>query len=204
MFVSFPFRKSLKAVLGFTLAELLISLAILGVIATFTIPKVLSAQQNSQYKAQAKEVAAMVSVAYQNYSYSNSVTSSFRFGDLTQYMNYLSNDVSGTIDDKYTQASLSCSLSAPGGCLVLHNGGKLRFTNDPLAGTNSTNAIEFYFDPNGSYSGSTNGPDKSVQMFIYVGGRVTSRGNTLPGTIAAGNTYATPDTSFEPPWFNWN
>lgn len=40
---------------GFTLAELLIALTILGVIATFTIPKILTAQQASTYNAIAKE-----------------------------------------------------------------------------------------------------------------------------------------------------
>ena len=47
-----------KRASGFTLAELLISLAILGVIATFTIPKVLYSQQDSQKKAVFKEVIA--------------------------------------------------------------------------------------------------------------------------------------------------
>lgn len=53
----------LKLNRGFTLAELLIALAILGVIAAFSIPKVLSAQQNQTYNAIAKEAAA----TYQNY-----------------------------------------------------------------------------------------------------------------------------------------
>ena len=51
---------------GFTLAELLISLAILGVIATFTIPKILTAQQNGRDAAVFKEtVATLNAVLYQ-------------------------------------------------------------------------------------------------------------------------------------------
>ena len=53
--------------LAFTLAELLIALAILGVIATFTIPKILDSGSNSQWNAIGKEAAAMVSGAYQSY-----------------------------------------------------------------------------------------------------------------------------------------
>jgi prepilin-type N-terminal cleavage/methylation domain-containing protein len=46
---------------GFTLAELLIALAILGVIATFTIPKLLQSQQNQQKQAVLKETISIVS-----------------------------------------------------------------------------------------------------------------------------------------------
>ena len=45
---------------GFTLAELLIALLILGVVATFTIPKVLQSQANSQKKAVFRETLAVV------------------------------------------------------------------------------------------------------------------------------------------------
>ena len=48
---------------GFTLAELLIALGILGVIATFTIPKVLQTNQNAQWQATGKEAIAMISGA---------------------------------------------------------------------------------------------------------------------------------------------
>lgn len=51
---------------GFTLAELLICLAILGVIAIFTIPKVLTSVQNNQKATIFKEIIATFSQAAYN------------------------------------------------------------------------------------------------------------------------------------------
>jgi prepilin-type N-terminal cleavage/methylation domain-containing protein len=48
---------------GFTIAELLIALLILGEIATFTIPKIISSQQNAQKMAVFKETLAAISTA---------------------------------------------------------------------------------------------------------------------------------------------
>jgi prepilin-type N-terminal cleavage/methylation domain-containing protein len=86
----FAFDPSLGcSVKGFTLAELLIAVAILGEIATFTIPKIVSAQQNGAYKAASKEAAATISQAYALYRLENTVSSSTRFGDMTSYINYV-------------------------------------------------------------------------------------------------------------------
>lgn len=48
---------------GFTLAELLIALLILGEIATFTIPKILSSSQNGRKKVVLKETISVLSEA---------------------------------------------------------------------------------------------------------------------------------------------
>lgn len=45
-----------RAFSGFTLADLVIALAILGLIATFTIPKIMVVQQAQQKKAIFKEI----------------------------------------------------------------------------------------------------------------------------------------------------
>ncbi len=187
---------------GFTLAELLISLAILGVIATFTIPKILYAQQSSQYNAEAKEVAAMISAAYDAYKQQgNTPTTNTSAGDLTPYMNYVAVDSSSTIDLFYNASTRACT----GGyaCVKLHNGGMLLWASAGFMGTASTNAIYFYFDPDGRVTdGTTNGPGKSVCLWLYYTGRITSYVNLSAGTVYGGGTVG-PDPTYDPPWFQW-
>lgn len=65
---------------GFTLAELLIALAILGVIATFTIPKVLQSSRT----AQAQDALAMGAQLNQKYLFENGGCYS---GDITCSIN---------------------------------------------------------------------------------------------------------------------
>jgi prepilin-type N-terminal cleavage/methylation domain-containing protein len=84
---------------GFTLAELLISLAILGVIATFTIPKLLQVQQQSSYMGIAKEAMATISGDYGAYISKNKLSTTVGTPDLTPYMNYLIVDTVSLIDD---------------------------------------------------------------------------------------------------------
>lgn len=188
---------------AFTLAELLISLAILGVIATFTIPKILISGRDGRYNAAAKEVASAVSAAYQRYRMENVVSSGTRFADLTPYLNYVRIDTSSLIDEKQTLTSLSCNGGVNSGCLVLHGGGVLFYPSSTFAGTASTNALQFYYDPQPGYSGTTDGPEKSVHFFLYYGGRLTTRGTSEPNTVAAGSTYASPNPAYDPPWFSW-
>ena len=54
----------LNAKKGFTLSELLVSLAVLGLIAAFAIPKVLSSVGNASFVANAKEAISTISSAF--------------------------------------------------------------------------------------------------------------------------------------------
>ena len=182
---------------GFTLAELLIALAILGVIATFTIPKVLIAQQNSKYISMAKEAAGMISGAYQAYQNANTGSSTLAPTDLTSYMNYVQRDTSTIIDDIPGVGTYTCDAGA-GVCLKLHNGAMLLARSwITFSGTSSTNAIYFSFDPDGISSNF-----QSVDFFIYYNGLLTSTGNLVPNTVSSDATRNAVSSS-DPTWFNW-
>lgn len=188
---------------GFTLAEVLIALLILGEIATFTIPKVLHAQQNTQNNAKAKEAISMVMGAFQQAQLSGEIDQNTKLSDLTPYMNYTRFDNSGTIsiDQIYTQGTHSCTGARP--CIWMHNGGAILFSDYAFGGTGATDATYFKFDPDGKVTdGTTNGPGKAVSIFVYYNGRMTDEGHLAVGTSDSNNAY-TANPSVVPPWFQW-
>jgi prepilin-type N-terminal cleavage/methylation domain-containing protein len=192
---------------GFTLAELLISLVILGEIATFTIPKVLNSQQNNQANAIAKEAAGTLSTALMQYKFQNTLSSATSCADLTPYLNYVKVDTSTIIDSENGGTSLDCATAGTA-CFRLHNGAMLweGTTNVDFGGTTTLNAIYFLVDPDGRYSGTTNGPGKSLKIYLYTGGRVATWGSINSSTVTHewGNYYVTnPDATRDPSWFSW-
>lgn len=199
-----PPRNPAKA-LGFTLAEVLIALAILGEIATFTIPKVINAQQNQSYNAKAKEAAGMVTAAFQIAQTEGTISSASTFSDLTGYMNYLAVDTTTIIDDAQNRGSYTCGSNNAANCLKLHNGAILRYgnlSNYSFGGTNATNAIWFLVDPDGTYSGTTNGAGKAVEFWIYYNGRISTIGTINPNTCCA-FFCRNPTPAEDPPWLSW-
>ncbi|HEY9685852.1 MAG TPA: type II secretion system protein [Coleofasciculaceae cyanobacterium] len=198
---------------GFTLAELLIALAILGVIATFTIPKVLQAQQDNRNKAIAKEAVATISGAYQAYQLKNQPSASTKLLDLTPYMNYTKIDSSSgyLFDDTPGGTSAACGAGGFSDgtmtCLFLHNGAMIESPDGiNFGGTGTTNAVYFYIDPDGKYGGSTSGPSKSIVMFLYFNGKIANWGNASSNTVVgnAGNSPYGPTPANDPSWFSWN
>lgn len=195
---------------GFTLAELLIALLILGVIATFTIPKVLQVKQASAYQSQAKEVAGMLTSALQMYQFKNGSHQYPSTADLTPYMNYVAEDDANDIDHVPYATNIDCA----GGsftCLKLHSGGMLAFyDNDAFCATSNETAIRFIYDPNGTYSGATQAPDKSVAFWLYNNGKIGTYGSIEDtyytyngsGTACTGNDVHS--DLLDPSWFSWN
>lgn len=192
-----PPPKPLKRFKGFTLAELLIALAILGVIATFTIPKILNSQSNGQNNAIGHEVAGMVGAAYQQHMLNGYLSSSTKSSDYTQYMNYVAVDSTTTIDDVQGNGTVSCS-SAQFMCLKLHNGAMLLIRpTETYGGTTTTNAILFLLDPDGQ----ANGVKASNFMLTYPG-KVTTVGTCSVAMVSSGFSYPC-SSSYNPSWFNW-
>lgn len=188
---------------GFTLAELLIALAILGEIATFTIPKILNSQQQSQNNAVAREAFSMISGAYSTYTLNNTLAATTTPDDLAQYLNYVSVDTGGTaqIDDSPGFGAKTCNAGNP--CYRLHNGAILQYeAGTYFNGTGSTNVLFFFLDPDGAYSGSTSGTGKSLRIVLHYNGRITSMGKET-GSVS-NNAYTLGASSlWDPDWFSW-
>jgi prepilin-type N-terminal cleavage/methylation domain-containing protein len=190
------------ALTGFTLAELLICLAILGEIATFTIPKILTSQQNGSYNAKAKEVIAMISIAYQQAQFAGTVTTSTKPTDLTPYMNYVGLDTVSWLDGTQTIGVYQDCPSSM--CLKLHNGAiLLPYSTMSFNGTGANNAIVFKLDPDGKATdGTTNGPGKSLEIILFYNGRIATRGS-MGVTAVSSDGSRTPAPAQDPPWFQW-
>lgn len=173
--------------IGFTLAELLISLAILGVIAIFTIPKIVQAQQDERNLSIAKEMAGVILAANDAYlRETNNYTGNYDGRAITPYLNYVAVDSTSTLT-----GGIDCSSP----CVVIHNGGMLRPQMCHFAGTATTNAIVLHFDPDGA------GPSSPVAFWLYRNGLLRTAANIIPGTVNACNAGANPTS--DPSWFRW-
>jgi prepilin-type N-terminal cleavage/methylation domain-containing protein len=187
--------KHFNASKGFTLAELLIALAILGVIATFTIPKILSSSANGQNTAIAKEAASMVSGAFQNLALNNGISSTNTGADLTQYMNYVSVVTTGASGTVMTGAACTATLQ----CLKLHNGGVMMVdTGLQFGGTAAANGIYVNVDPDGT------GTATAISFIQYANGRMTTRGQAGGAPTTGGTLTISPVTSDPSYLTNWN
>lgn len=185
----YPFQYFRKHAKGFSLAEVLISVLILAEIATFTIPKILYSQQVSQYNANAKEVMGILTSAYQVYSQANTPTASTTPGDILAYINYVSIDTARTIDQSYTYGTSACAAGL-NACYRLHNGGLLKgYVYANFTSATSTGYLWFLFDPDGTTDSTTNGPGKSLLMYLYFNGRLSTYSHVH-------------NTTSDPPWFS--
>lgn len=170
---------------GFTLAELLIALAILGVIATFTIPKVLTSSANSQATAIAKEVAGMISGSYQAYSLETGATTGTTLGLLTPYMNYVR-----TTNAAGASAGTSAFDCSAVSCIVLHSGAVVGFVGTQTFSTTAS-YLTINVDPDGTST--ANGPGSFV---LYYNGRLSTGANATGAAGGTGIARITSDPSF--------
>ncbi len=187
-----------RVIAGFNLADLLISLAILGVIATFTIPKIVISQQNTSYKANAKQLIGALATAYQQHKFLGRASASTRPSDLFQYLNHIKYDTTSYID-VYPNSGAASSHCAARPCAFFSNGAALAADWSTLGGTGTTNAMMFYIDPD-SQLGSRN----TIAVFVYCDGSIREFSSLLPGTVVGGGGWpGGPSLGAKPNWFSW-
>ncbi len=184
-------------VFGFTLAELLSALAILGIIATFTIPKVLIGSQNNTFKAVAKEDIAAISEAYQAYRLNNTADASTNLFHLTPYLNYVRLDTASVLDDSPGDGIASCTPSSE--CYRLANNSVIMIYPTSFAGTTDTNCLWFGIDPDGKGTGN----EDSMWVALLFNGRISTWAE-IPSTGCTDSSGLwTPKLTSTPSWFSW-
>jgi prepilin-type N-terminal cleavage/methylation domain-containing protein len=192
-----------KKVTGFTLAELLIALVLMGCIAVYTIPKVLNSTNTTTINIAAHEAAAMVANAYKQHFDKGLVTVNTTPKDLIPYLNYVSIEPDFTLIDAMPPwTAYVCWSGDP--CLKLHNGGTLLLMGYPMTALAPNRTIVFVFDPDGQYSGSTtDGPSKSVMFALTYTGRLLTISD--PGFLSnlCLGPWCPPGTNLDPSWFHW-
>lgn len=168
---------------GFTLAELLIAMVILGLIAMFTVPKVLQSNRDGRRKAVFREtIAAYSQAAWEGYANGqftagNCATcgpSEYPFNDYFQTrINYLK----------------QCSQAVPGGCYtgtcaqptgpgqVLATGASTCGLSDKISATYDN----FYLDWDGPAKGSGTEGDDQIRVRVCI--RSGCPNGQRPGTL---------------------
>lgn len=201
-----------KALYGFTLAELLIALAILGIIAVFTIPKLLQVQHDKRMNAVTRETMAALTSALSAHRYKGKLNADTQLSDLLPYLNYI------RLEDV---TSPDCFMDAAGGNPILipcsdqlvndislvrlHNNALLMIANFiKFGGATSSNGIPILLDPDGVWTGRGD----SIWLVLYFNGRITSYEHCMPTTnYSANGSTSTPCTTpmpawtKDPPWF---
>ena len=185
---------------GFTLAEVLLALAILGVIAVFTIPKVLISQQNSKKAAIMKEAISMMA----QLTWEGTVTGELRPDTAADYYFSKINAVKACYDDPDGNSCWKTSQPAVGGTIeswqsayILHNGAQI----GGIQNSSAANPYWFFIlDWNGEAGPNVEGDDQIMLGINFVDGGAPPYGYTGPskkGTISPLDGYPVSQKMYE-------
>lgn len=180
---------------GFTLAELLISLAILGVIATFTIPKILNSQQDGSKKAIFRETLAALMQAHHYGMQSGKLTVNNHRDFFFEHINAVKYcDTDATAQDCWHSASgAGHSNNEPG--LIMHNGAEVTGIN-PTGDNHGSGRYGnlWEVDWNGEESPNTVGQDIVQVVYCYGDADCDGAAPWMPADLDSGRVGPCPDS----------
>lgn len=161
---------------AFTLAELLIALGILAVIATFSIPKILMSQQTSKKKAVFQETVAALNEAFVPACLSGQITEA----NVGSYIRNHLNAVKICTDSMNDGCWFGTDLVAQGHTegVALHNGAVIAGLDDAVSGGN-TGQDTLMIDWDGSSGANLHGQDQMIVKAIITNATSTDRVCTI-------------------------
>lgn len=185
---------------GFTLSEALVSIALLGVLASMLVPALTTNVGKEKLMGVSKQTATEIGRAYAIYSKNQFPTEDTTSAEIMENVGYVrkikddshSVQLDG-IEGNTEAATYTCSEETP--CLLLQNGGLLMYRPDATFGATLSNAaMRFLLDPDGS------GPHTGIVFLLYFRGRVSTQtlspeanlsdGDWLPNQIEDPNYIA--------------
>lgn len=162
---------------AFTLAELLIALGILGVIATFTIPKILMNQASSKKQAVFRETISLMN----DVLHTGIITGGITYGNMTPYVLSHVNAVK-VCNNSFTEgcwthtAILAADRNESG--FILHNGATICSIMDDVDGHE-----EIEIDWNGATGPNVEGDDQIELDMCYATGADCRDSRKKAGTL---------------------
>ncbi len=175
---------------GFSLAEMLVSLALMGALASMLLPMLTHNVGKDKLMYMGKDGAAELVQAYATYLKTNVPTANTSAQDIINNLNYMRiiNNGSQTLQVEKVNNTPAYGSCTSGGnpctvftavcraetpCALLHSGALIQYDANATFGGNppryNTNALRFILDPD------ADGPQTSVSFVLFYSGRLSTR-----------------------------
>ena len=207
-----------KFTLGFSLTEVVITIAIVSILAGLAVPGIMTSANNSKRLSVTKQTISLIGDAFNDKLESNAIdlTRGFdQFVDVTgggglQYTRRLTSSGGMRTIDTPPNAVLLCQLGGPCNftpgqnwieAVTLKNGGILVYNRFYIFDSGINSAIPVLFDPDGEAHGDTN----TVELWLYSDGRIRTAKTMVASTTTQENNGTppftrNPSTIADPAW----
>ncbi len=202
---------------AYTFAEILITLSLLGLLASMLLPMLSDSVGKDKLLALGKDGASEISQAFAIYVKNSTLNANTRAQDIVSNLNYVRMVSDGSMNtqlgqtnqdasahstctgtssvtgETYAVCTTPCDATTP--CALLQTGALLQYdaaTPSTFNGTGyNTNAIHFIYDPDGT------GPQFAIAFTLFYSGRITTETYSIGATT---NDTNLPSTTVDPPY----